>query len=100
MEAFGAGKLRPGMFATEPQELEIGEYEKWERSEGMSGPLTEEEVVAKRVKEGEEEVKSGGTRERKLVGAQGLKLSVEGDAMERLKGLKNAGGDNLVILVS
>lgn len=100
MEAFGAGKLRPGMFATEAKELERGEYERWERSEGMGGPLTEEEEAAKRVKEGEEEIKSGGTREKRLIGAQGLKLAIEGDAMERMKGLKNAGGDNLVMLVS
>jgi len=100
MEAFGPGRLRQGMFATEAKELERGEYEKWERSEGMGGPLTEEEEAAKKVKEAEEEVKSGGTGERKFVGAQGLKLAIEGDAMERMKGLKNARGDNLVMLVS
>ena len=99
-KAVGPGKIRAEMFATEARELERGEYERWERSEGMGGPLTEGEEAAERVKEGEEEVKSGGTGGKKLVGGPGLKLAVEGEAMERLKGLKNTGGDNLVMLVS
>lgn len=99
MKAFGPGKLRPGMFATEAKELERREYEKWERSEGMSGPLTEEEKAAKKVKEGEEEVKSGGTGGEKLIRGKGMELRAEGAVMERLKGLKSGEGENLVMLV-
>lgn len=98
-KAFGPGKIRAEMFATEKGELEWGEWERWERSEGVGGPLTGEEEAAKRVREGEEEAKSGGTRGEQVVRGKGMELRAEEAVMERLRELNSGEGANLVMLV-
>ena len=98
----GTEKFTSSIFATEKKDLEESGWRKWETSERGEArqPLTEEERNLKDVREGEDQARQGGTRERKLVGGGGFAMKIGPRVKEALSDLRDGQGDNLVMLVS
>ena len=97
----GTEKFANSYFTTEKRDLDESGWRKWESSEkeGAGRPLTEEEKVLQDVQKGEDQARSGGTGERKLVGGGGFSMKIGLGVRESLSDLKDGQGENLVMLV-
>lgn len=93
----GLERFCESLFVTERAELEPDGWERHERSRGVEAPLTGEEQLLRGVKEAEANER-GGMEGRRLEGGSKIKVEIESEVKEALKGLA-AGGDSLVQLV-